>query len=192
MGRYFNRTGINTLDIFRYLIIYERFLERVCGHLLEDGGGGGEGEGREVQGQGGAAAHAGREAEGGGGGGGGGEHRPLQGVGGRGVAVVEVQRGEHGGVWRQCHAPRPRPRPRPGPAEAHGAVHLLEGGHVARLLQQLDTHRSLALPLGPATRGHALTLHSAQTQSIIHRESRYLGFIFGERIFSGSLKEFKH
>ena len=113
---------------------------------------------REVQGQGGAAGHAGREAEGGGGGGG--EHWPLQGVGGRGVAVVEVQRAEHRGVWRQCHAPRPRPRP--GPAEAHGAIHLLERGHVARLLQQLDAHRRLPLPLGPATRGHALTLHSAQ------------------------------
>ena len=34
-----------------------------------------------------------------------------------------------------------------GPADAHGPVHLLQRGNVARLLEELNAHGSLSLPL---------------------------------------------
>ncbi len=70
---------------------------------------------------------------------------PRERVGGRGLAVVEIQGGEGGGGQR--------------PGVAHAAVHLLQGRHVARLGQQFDSHGGLSLPFGPGheermKRGH--------------------------------------
>jgi hypothetical protein len=62
--------------------------------------------------------------------------RSLQGVGGGRLAVVEIE----GRGWKG----------RPGVAQA--AVHLLQGGHVTRLGQQLDTHSGLPLPLSSEDR----------------------------------------
>ena len=132
----------------------------VTGHLLQntrgrgqtgEGGQGGRGQvGQREQGAGGAGGQ--RRA---GDGAGAAElvgERPLEGVGGGGLAVVQVQRGEHRGHGGGESGGRAQAgvRGQGGlPGGAHAPVHLLERRHVARLLEQLNTHRRLPLPFGP-------------------------------------------
>ena len=123
----------------------------VTGHLLQntrgrgqtgEGGQGGRGQvGQREQGPGGAGGQ--RCA---GDGAGAAElvgERPLEGVGGGGLAIIQIQRGEHWGYRGG------RGQARGSPGGAHGPVHLLESRHIARLLEKLNTHRCLPLPFGP-------------------------------------------
>ena len=126
----------------------------LTGHLLQNTRGRGQtrergqgcrgqmGQGQQGGGAGGQrrAGHCARAAELVG-------ERPLEGVGGGGLAIIQIQRGEH----RGHRGGKPGGRGQgAGPAGgAHAPVHLLESRHVARLLEKLNTHRCLPLPFGP-------------------------------------------
>ena len=94
---------------------------------------------------------------------GGGERgRPLQGVGGRGLPVVEVQGGEGRGGdgggeggWRGWDGA--------WPGQSHAPVHLYQGGPIARLLEQLNAHCCLPLPFGP----ESITLVPSVAKSLL-------------------------
>ena len=117
---------------------------RGCGQTRErgQGGRGQMGQGQQGGGAGGQrrAGHCARAAELVG-------ERPLEGVGGGGLAIIQIQRGEHGG--HRGGEPGGRGQGAGPAGGAHAPVHLLESRHVARLLEKLNTHRCLPLPFGP-------------------------------------------